>query len=170
MKRIYPLLLSLLFIAAAFGSEQQDPFKPQNNAEWHLESIKEKPYLLEVAYGEHEGRHPDMSSKLEKEVDPEFLEASTRLSIATSSNETGEFKESARHMVKYQISRNADGSFDLKIYIKTIEGGVREFNTDITLKESKWIVFSGLIQKSNREGQSLYTTAIRVAQRANKSQ
>jgi hypothetical protein len=88
MKRIYPLLLSLFFIAPVFGSEHPDPFKPLDKVEWQLESIKEKPFLLEVAYGDKERSPSDEPYETKIEVDPDILDSSTILSIAVSPNES----------------------------------------------------------------------------------
>jgi len=169
MKQIYSLLLYLFFVAPAFAAGQQDPFKTQERAEWHLKSIEEKPFQLEVAYGEIERSSSDEPHELKIEDDPDFLDSSTILSIAVSSNESGEVKENERHTAKYRVSENQDGSFDLKIYLETLEGGLRETNTDITLNLSEWIVVGGLTRTADDETQLSYITAIRITPRTNKA-
>jgi len=170
MNKIYPLLLPLLLVfTTASGSSKKDPFSSKEEPQWRLEALKEKPYLLEIAYGEYEGRHPDEQSKMKIEVSPDFLASSSRLSIATSPNEGGEIIVKGKHTVRYLVSKNSDGTFDLKAYIKTLEGGLRVINTDITLNESEWVVLGGLTRQAN-DGRSLvYSTAIRISNRANKS-
>ena len=171
MNKIYLILLPLLLVSTpAFGSHEEDPFSLKGEPQWHLEALKEKPYLLEIAYGEYEGRHPDEQSKLKREVSPNFLASSSRFSIATSSNEGGEIIVIGKHTVRYLVSKNSDETFDLRASIKTLEGGLREINTDITLKESEWIILGGLTREAKDGASLVYSTAIRISTRANKSE
>ncbi len=166
----YPslLMLSLLSLVSAFGSETHDPFAAKGGAEWQLEAIEEKPYLLEIAYGEYEASQGQAALPLlEKWPDPDFLSSSTRLSLATSSNEKGEFKEIGRHSVKYQLSENDDGSLKLKIYIDILEKpGNRTTNTEITIADSDWYFISGSTRKENDGPTRVFKTAIRVTPQA----
>jgi len=168
MKQIHLLLFPILLVSfTAFGSNKEDPFSSKKESQWRFEALKGKPYLLEIAYGEYEGRHPDEMSKLKIEVTPDFLVSSNRLSIATSPNEGGEIIERGKHTVRYLVSKNSDGTFDLKAYIKTLEGGLRETNTDITLTESEWIVLGGLTRQAEDGSSVVYSTAIRISPKAN---
>jgi hypothetical protein len=166
MNRIYPLLLSLLFITSAFGSEQQATAKPQDTPEVQTESIKEKPYILEVAYGDKKRSSSDESFETRMEVDPGILSSATILSIAVSPNESGEVIDKGRHTVKYLVSENLDGSFDLKIDLRTLEGGLRSINAEITLRPSDWYVTSGFTRPADNGTLQTYVAAIRIEPRA----
>jgi hypothetical protein len=108
-------------------------------------------------------------SKLKIEVNPAFLASFNRLSIATSPNEAGEIIEKGKHRVNYLVSENTDGTFDLKAYIKTLEGGLREMNTEITLTESEWIVIGGLTRQADDGNPLIYSTAIRISPRVSQA-
>jgi hypothetical protein len=168
MKKLHQLLIALVFMSVAFASDPKDPFEKQV-PDWWLVGILEKPYQLEIAYGESERETSDSDFDMLTVANSEFLETATQLRIATSSSETGEFEEAKKHIVRYKITENDAGFFDLKIYIKTFLGGLREVNTDVTLKESEWVVLSGLLRPTD-DGKSLvYTISIRVTLRDDKA-
>jgi hypothetical protein len=121
--------------------------------DWRLEAIEMKPDQLEIAYGEFESEASGSDFNILSVVVPEMMGTASQLSIATSSSETGELTERKKHTVRYQISKNAAGSFDLKIYTKTFVGGLWEVNTDVTLKESEWVLISCVTQQTT-EGTS----------------
>ena len=160
-------MLSLLPLVPTFGAEKVNPFAAKREAAWQFEAIEEKLYLLEIAYGEHEA-NPEQTLPVSKnEPDTGFLSSSTRLSLATSSNEAGEFKEIGKHTVKYLISDQGDGSFKLKIYIETLEkSGNRIANTAITIRDSDWYVISGSTSEEEDGPTQAFTTAIRITPKA----
>ena len=170
MKLILLLLSFLLVSVTVFSQPKEDPFSSNKESHWHFEVLKEKPYVLEIACGEYEGRHPDESSKLKIEVTPEFIDSSRMLSIAISASEVGEIIERGKHTVRYLVSKNSSGTFDLKAHIKTLEGGLSTINTEITLKESEWIVIGGLSRQAEDGKSVAFLTAIRISGRANKSE
>jgi hypothetical protein len=168
MNRIYPLLLSLLFIASAFGAERPTPPKALDN----LESIKKKPYLLEVAYGKKDRSQSEDYETFTTEiieVDPDILDSLSRLSIAVSPNEGGEVKAKNKHTVKYLVSENNDGSFRLDIYFRALEGGLKEIQTETTLTLSNWYAIRGSTKPADDGTPQSYVIAIRIAPRANQS-
>lgn len=166
MKRIYPLLLVLLFIAPAFGAESQDSFKSQDN----LESTKEKPYLLEVAYGNKDRTQSEdyeIFTTEVIEVDPDILDSLSRLSIPVYPNEGGAVKEKNKHTVKYLVSKNNDATFRLAIHFRALEGGLKEIQTETTLTLSNWYAIRGSTKPADDGTPQSYVIAIRIAPRAN---
>lgn len=156
-------MLFLVSLVPTLGAEKNDPFASKGETAWQFEAIKEKPYVLEIAYGEHDAKQERALPVFEKESDPSFLSFPTRLSLATSANEAGEFKEFGKHSVKYQISDHNDGNFDLKICIEIYgDRGNRTINTEITISDADWYIISGSTRKENDGPTQAFTTAIRI--------
>lgn len=170
MKQVYLLLLPLLCVVPVLGGEAQDPFRPgEELMEWIVEG---KPLLLEFAYGEYEGSLDEAKLELLAEGEsgePEFLSSLNRIRIATSPVEYGEVEEVERYLVRYRISEKADGRFDLRIYLKTMEGGMRRINTDFTLSLSEWIVLGGLSIEGEAGVHKTSVIIVRVVGRDNRS-
>ncbi|MGJ8651202.1 MAG: hypothetical protein ACSHX4_12660 [Opitutaceae bacterium] len=172
MKQIYSLLLSLFLMTPVFGADHQDPFKSQDKAEWHLESIEEKPYLLEVAYGKKDRSQSEDYEMFTTEIieeNPDIIDSLSRLSIAVSPNEGGEVKAKGKHTVKYLVSEDNDGSFRLAIHFRALEGGLKEIQAETTLTLSNWFAIRGSTKPTDDGTPQSYVIAIRIAPRANQS-
>lgn len=171
MKYIYLFMFFelLLFLSLKAGTE--DSFAAPGTVEWKTESLEEKPYRIEILYGEHEKEFPDdINSTTYREVEhSESLKSFTRLFITTSASETGEVEEDSKYKLEYKISEGMDELFDLNLYFRTVDPNSRntELKTKVMLKESHWHVFSGLTRQAEDGSELLYTIAIRIVERAN---
>lgn len=165
MKPLQLLATSILCLSPFIAFAITDPFAEQGPPEWQMESIEAKPYQLELAYGLHPSDSVEPNFAVKMTPDPEFFEQATKLSLSIAPEDTGEFQESGRHTVRYKVTENLDGSFDLNIYVQTLESGLREINSEVTLKLSDWVILGGLTQTNEDGTKQTYTTAIRIAPR-----
>ena len=157
---------SILLVTAALATPQ-DPFESEGATDWEAHALREKPYQLEIAYGDWEPAAPIEGVESMSQVEPDFMELATQLVIASSGNEAGAFQETGRHKVRYRISEKEDGSFDLQIHIQIVgEGpGTTAINSATTLNSSKWIVV-GAISRETADGvQKMFTAAVRIVAR-----
>jgi len=128
MKRRLIYWFGLILLVTAALAAPQDPFQSQGTADWEGLGLQEKPYQLEIAYGEWERTEPvEGVESLSQVVEPAFLAEATKLLIATSGDEASDFQEIGKHRVRYRISENEDGSFDIQIHIEIPREGRGEY-------------------------------------------
>ena len=129
--------------------------------------MQEKPYQLEIAYGEWERAAPIEGGQSRSQVEPDFMELATQLVFASSGNEAGAFQETGQHQVRYRISENEDGSFELQIHIQIVgEGrGTTAIKSATTLGRSKWIVVGAISSETADGVQEVFTAAVRIVAR-----
>lgn len=157
---------SILTVTAALATPQ-DPFESQGAADWEALALREKPYQLEIAYGDWEPAAPIEGVESMSQVEPDFMELATRLAIASSGNEAGAFQENGKHQVRYQILEKADGSFDLQLHIQIVGegGGTTAIISAITLDSSEWIVVGAGSVETAGGVQEVFTAAVRIVAR-----
>jgi len=169
MKRKLIYCLGVMLVVVAVWAVPQDPFESQGAADWEGFGLREKPYQLEIAYGEWERTAPTDSAESSSPVEPDFLAAATRLAIAISGDEAGDFQEIGKHRIRYRISGKEGGRFDLRIGIdidRVAEGeGLYGVNTSVTLEASEWVVVSSRSEKTPEGAQEFFTTAVRIVAR-----
>ena len=167
MKRKLICGLGGMLVAVAVCALPQDPFQSSGAGDWEGHGMREKPYQLEIAYGEWERTAPTDSAESSSQVKPDFLAAATRLAIATSGDEAGDFQEVGKHRIRYRISVNEEGHFDLRIYIESVAEGWGQYtvNTSITLDVSEWVVVGSGTEKTGEDAQKIYTCAVRIVAR-----
>jgi len=168
MKKLSLIFLTQALFWSAIIATPLDPFAPQGNLKWQSEGLKEKPYRLEIAYGETEQDLPTDEKTQMRLVNAAFLESATRLTMATSSEEIGELEKHDDFIIKYKISGLHDGNFKLTIHFASFEGiRTREINSDLTLMLSDWVVLGGLTRDKSDGQKMTYSIAIRLTKRAN---
>ena len=163
-------ILPLIFFIPLFA-EPQDPFAPQGDPEGQVQGLKEKPYQLEIAYGETEEDLPTDGQSLMRLVNADFLENATRLTVATSSQDIGEIEKRGNFALEYKVSELDDGTFDLDIHITTSdETGTREVNSEVQLELSKWFVMGGLTREDSADQKMIFAIAIQLTPRTTPSE
>lgn len=151
----------------AKAASVKDPFASQGDVPWHQATIEAKPFRLEIAHGEVESvglGEAGAWTTGKIELDPVLLESLSQFRVAISGEEAGEYEEVGNARIAYQIKQEPDGIFDLKLYFKSIaEVGIREINTDVSLKASEWIVMGGLTRSESDGTKARYMMAVRIA-------
>jgi hypothetical protein len=166
--KLHTFFLATQMLVAAIGATPQDPFAPQDHSEWQDQCLTEKPYQLEIAYGETEGEF-----QLDKDthlpiINTAFFDDATHIRIATSAKETGEIDKEDEFLLRYTISELQGGVFKLKIDFSASKGiEQRGIYSEFDLKLSEWVVLGGLTHQIEGNGPKMtYSIAIRLNQRA----
>lgn len=170
MKQTTPILFSLFLVTTVFSGTPQDPFEPTERSEWYHEAIEEKPYQIEIVYGETEREIPLDGSPLSagEIIDQEFMENATKVAVATSSSDVGEFEETGRLKIRFRLNERENRGFDLKLYYKLV--GRMNINTESYLENSNWHVLTR-INRENVDGDRVTViTAVRIIPRAETNQ
>jgi hypothetical protein len=127
----------------------------------------EKPFVLEIAYGETQAALPRRQSDVGVSVlavTEEFLNQAKRIKLGVSSEEGGTIERDDGCKITFKLQK-ADAGFLLQIFLQATQGGTRTLNTRIVLSPAQWVVASGHAIESPEQDRAHFYVAIRIEHR-----
>ncbi len=135
--------------------------------EWVGRVEAEKPFVLELAYGETKAALPSRQSNggvSALTVTDEFLNQAKRIKLGVSSEEGSTIERDDGCQITFKLQK-AGAGFTLQIFLQATSGGTRTINTRIVLSEAQWVVVGGHAPQSPGQNQAHFYMAVRIEHR-----